>query len=88
MRRNIEHFCTRYENLLIYGDFNLNGSNDSLQDLVHDLNLENIAKEPTCFKSVNPTCVDLILRSDSGNSQILDNRNWAIGFSCYGSHGT
>ena len=33
---------------------------------MHDLKLENIAKEPTCFKSVNPTCADLILTSDSG----------------------
>ena len=66
MRRNIEFFCTRYENFLIIGDFNLIDSNDSLQDFMHDINLENIVKEPTCFKSVNPTCIDLNLTSDSG----------------------
>ena len=31
---------------------------------MHDLNLENVVKEPTCFKSDNPTCIDLILTSD------------------------
>ena len=30
------------------------------------MNLENIVKEPTCFKSVSTTCIDLILTSDSG----------------------
>ena len=66
MRRNIEYFCTRYENFLIIGDFNLIESNDSLHDFMRDFNLESIVKEPTCFKSVNPTCIDLILTSDSG----------------------
>ena len=33
---------------------------------MHDLNLENIVEEPTCFKPVNPTFLDLILTSDSG----------------------
>ena len=32
---------------------------------MHDLNLENVVKEPTCFKSDNPTCIDLILTSDT-----------------------
>ena len=66
MRRNIEYFCTRSENFLIIGDFNLIKSNDSLHDFMHDFNLKNIVKEPTCFKSVNPACIDLILTSDSG----------------------
>ena len=66
MRRNIEYFCTRYETFLIIGDFNLIESNDSLHDFMRDFNLESIVKEPTCFKSVNPTCIDLILTSDSG----------------------
>ena len=51
---------------MIIGDFNLIESNDSLHDFTHDLNLENIVKEPTHFKSVNTTCIDLILTSDSG----------------------
>ena len=66
IRRYIEHFCTRYQNFLIIGDFNLNEANNSLQDFMHDLNLENIVKEPTCFKSDSPSCIDLILTSDSG----------------------
>ena len=50
---------------MIIGDLNLIDSNDSLHDFMHDLNLENIVKRPTCSKSVNPTCIDLILTNDS-----------------------
>ena len=32
---------------------------------MHDLNLENVVKEPTCCKPDNPTCIDLILTSDT-----------------------
>jgi len=49
IRRNIEHFCTRYEIFLIIGDFKLSEPNNSLQYFMHDLNLENIVKEPTCY---------------------------------------
>ena len=52
---------------MITGDLNLSESNDSLQDFMHDLNLlENIVEKPTCFKYVDPTCIDLILTTDSG----------------------
>ena len=32
---------------------------------MHDLNLENVVKEPNCFKSDNPKCIELILTSDT-----------------------
>jgi len=34
---------------LIIGDFKLSEPNNSLQYFMHDLNLENIVKEPTCY---------------------------------------
>ena len=64
------HKC---EDFLIIGDFNLTESNDPLQHFMHGLNLENIVKEPTCFKPVNPTHIDLILtRAIVENFQILE----------------
>ena len=53
MRKNFEQFCTKYENFLMIGDFNL------CED-----NLENVVKVATCFKSDGPTYIDLILTSD------------------------
>ena len=57
------HFSWR--KFLVIGDLNLNEGNDSLQDCMLDLNLENVVKVPTCFKSDSPTCNDLLLTSDS-----------------------
>ena len=51
---------------MIFGDFNIIETIDFLQDLMHDLNLESIVKEPTWFKSVNPTCIYFIFTSESG----------------------
>ena len=42
---------------------------------MHDFNLENIVKERTCLRSVNPTCIDLLRTSDSGrfsNSRTIE----------------
>ena len=64
--KNIEHFCTKYENLLVIGDFNLTEKSMVLQDFMQRLNFKNVIKEPTCFKSNCPTCIDLILTSDTG----------------------
>ena len=64
MRKNFEQFCTKYENFLMIGDFNLSEDDDSLDQFMQELNLENVVKVPTCFKSDSPTCIDLILTSD------------------------
>ena len=43
------------------GDFNLGENDDSLYQFMQELNLENVVKVPTCFKSDSPTCIDLYL---------------------------
>ena len=48
------------------GDFNLTENSVVLQDFMQRLNFKNVIKEPTCFKSNSPTCIDLILTSDTG----------------------
>ena len=64
--KNIEHFYTKYENFLVIGDFNLTEKSMVLQDFMQRLNFKNVIKEPTCFISNCPTCIDLILTSDTG----------------------
>ena len=63
----MELYLANYENFLIVGDFNLDEKNSNLKNFMHSFNLENIVKEPTCFKSDSPTCIDLILTSDTSN---------------------
>ena len=64
MRKNIEQFCTKCEDFLMIGGFNLSEDDDSLDQFMQEFNLENVVKVPTCFKSDSPTCIDLILPSD------------------------
>ena len=63
--KNMEHYFTNYENFLVVGDFNLGEENSILKDFMNSCNLENVVKKPTCFKSDSPTCIDLILTSDT-----------------------
>ena len=77
--KNIEHFRTKYENFLVIGDFNLTEKSMVLQDFMQRLNFKNVIKEPTCFKSNCPTCIDLILTSDTG--KVSNTRTIEIGLS-------
>ena len=43
------------------GDFDMTPNNPKLSDLIDDLELCTLISEPTCFKSINPTCIDNFL---------------------------
>ena len=52
----------KYENLLMLGDWNSTVTEESMKDFCEMYNLENLIKEPTCFKSTeNPSSIDIIL---------------------------
>ena len=54
-------YSTTCEYFLLLGDFNVTTKNSKLQDLMNAFCLENLIKEPTCFKSTVPTTIDLIV---------------------------
>ena len=58
-QRNDLH--TSYDNILLLGDFNMTPEDLKLQGFCDTRDIENLIKEPTCFKGKNPTCIDLIL---------------------------
>ena len=43
------------------GDFNMTPNNPKLSELIADHELCTLISEPTCFKSINPTCIDNFL---------------------------
>ena len=43
------------------GDFNLTIENKHSEELLNLFNLKSLISSPTCFQSINPTCIDLIL---------------------------
>ena len=59
-------FSPIYENFVLLGDFNLSTeldklSNPNLKNFICSIDLESLINSPTCYKSTNLTCIDLIL---------------------------
>ena len=71
LSKTINAFSTKYDNILLMGDFNLTIENKHLEELLSVLNIKSLISYPTCFQSINPTCIDLILTKQEhlrGNS--------------------
>ena len=70
------HIDNLIRNLILIGDFNSEMEEEQMKDFCEIYNLQNLIKEPTCFKSVqNPTSIDLILtnkRTSFENSFALE----------------
>ena len=59
----INAYSTKYGNTLLMGDLNLTIENKHLEELLSVLNIKSLISYPTCFQSINSTCIDLILTS-------------------------
>ena len=65
----IDHFSDKYENFVIVGDFNASETEQEIGDFMDLFAFKNLVQEPTCFKSSNPGCIDLILTNRGRNFQ-------------------
>ena len=54
-------YSAQYEHTVIFGDFNMSAENSHFQNLMQIYDLSALIKEPTCFQSHNPTCIDNFL---------------------------
>ena len=53
---------TKYENIVLLGDFNVRVDDEALQTFCKSYSFNSLIKQPTCFKNLkNPSCIDLIL---------------------------
>ena len=57
----LNFFSPICENFVLLGDFNMSTENPNLKNFICSFDLENLINSPTCYKSINPTCIDLIL---------------------------
>ena len=57
----INHYSSHYEKIIALGDFNLAVEHGEMKTFMEIFHLKNLIKVPTCFKSENPKCIDLIL---------------------------
>ena len=65
--QNLEHYLKSYDNVIILGDFNVEISDEAMEDFCSLFNLSSLIKEPTCFKNAeNPSSIDLILTNRRG----------------------
>ena len=64
---------------LLLGDFNMTTENSKLQDLMDAFCLENLVKEPTCFRSTVPTTIDVIVTNQK--SLFMKSSTYESGFS-------
>ena len=60
--RTLDTFSTKYENILLLGDFNTSVDDEAMKNVCSSYCLNSLIKQPTCFKNPeNPSCIDLIL---------------------------
>ena len=61
IRAIINKYSVQYEQIVLFGDFNMSIENSHLQNLMQIYDLSPLTKEPACFQSHNPTCIDNFL---------------------------
>ena len=58
----LDKLCTKYENIILLGDFNVEVEEKNMSEFTRLYNLRNLEKQKTCFKNPeNQSCIDLIL---------------------------
>ena len=61
----LDYFSSQFENILILGDFNETIDSPVLSSFMAAHSLTSLIKSPTCFKSNDGKCIDLILTNRS-----------------------
>ena len=65
----LDHYCRQYENFILIGDFNCEIGDDVINDFVDSYELASLVRNPTCFKSGSPRCIDLISTNTKSSFQ-------------------
>ena len=63
----LNFFGPIYENFVLLGDFNLSTENPNLKNFMCSFDLESLINSPTCYKTTNSTCIDLILTNEKNH---------------------
>ena len=59
----LDHYLKPYKDFVIMGDFNANESNPAMETFLSQHKCKNIIKSKTCYKSLEGSCIDLIITS-------------------------
>ena len=66
----ISKYSVQYEQIVIFGDFNMSVENSHSQNLIQIYNLSTLIKEPACFQSHNLTWIDNFLTSQKSTFKL------------------
>ena len=67
--RIIDFYSVTYENIVILGDFNDTPVSSEISSFISDYSLYSLINSPTCFKSSDGRCIDLILTNKKHSFQ-------------------
>ena len=56
-----------YKNFTLLGDFNMSTENLNLKNCMCSFDLDSLRVLPTCYKSINQICIDLILTNKTNH---------------------
>ena len=70
---------SRYDNVVVLGDFNLEADDTALSSLINDHGLYNMIKHLTFFKSSRGRCIDLIFTNRKHS--FMQSKSFETGFS-------
>ena len=66
----LDAFSTKYENIILLGDFNVCVDDEGMRNFFNSYNLNSLIKQPTYFKNPeNPSCTDLSLTNKTRSFQ-------------------
>ena len=57
----VDFYSRTYDNVLTTGDFNLEENSPTMRNMMNDHNLSSLIQTPSCFKTTDGRCIDLIL---------------------------
>ena len=74
----LDHYLTKYENIILIGGSNLCVENTHLEATLENYDLDNLINMPTCYQSNDPTCIDLILTNKKNLFKLSDTFETAL----------
>ena len=57
----VDHYSEKVDNYLSFGDLNTVETDQQIRNFMDSYDLNNLVKEPACFRAENSRCIDLIL---------------------------
>ena len=69
----IDYYLQTDENILAIGDFNLSVDNSHLEAFMQAYDFSSLIKKPTCYQSITPSCIDLILTNRKSLFKLSNN---------------